>query len=234
MRRLRLFGLVLFASLSLGAAAVTTASAAETEAGLLYLSGESGQVTSETTGGIGTLTSAGGKITCTTGKSSGKSTQTEKHVTSGTGTGTFNGCKETKGETKVACKTEGAAAEEVVVAGQVTLFNALDAATKKVLEPGIGITVTPTLKIKCGAVSIVEVKGTVLGLLVVTSLTADVTTGAMHFVNQGELCDTENAFCKKSQEKANELLANFAGTFETATMECEEAATISKMMLVDD
>lgn len=233
MRLLFTLGRGLLVGLAMSAIVTPTASAAETEAGLLYLVGESGAVTFETSGGVGTITTSAGSMTCQTGKGSGKSSQTEKHATSGTGTISLKGCKEQKGETKVSCRT-GETAEEITIAGEVTLFNALDRATKKTLEPGLGLTVSPTLKVKCGAVSIVEYKGTILGLLLVSSLTADLTAAAMHFVNEGELCDTENVFCKKAQEKGNELLANFTGSFEKATLEGEESVTLGKMMLVDD
>lgn len=231
---LRPVTIALLTYLALSVIVVTVASAAEVEAGLLYLVSESGAVTFEALGKTGTLTSTAGRLTCAGGKGSGKSAQTEKHVTSGSGSMSLTGCKETLGEINVSCRTEGAGAEEIAVPAQVTLFNALDRVTKKVLEAGIGISVAPTLKLKCGGVAIVEVKGTVLGLLLASSLTADVTTVTMHFINEGELCDGENAFCKKAQEKGNGLLVNFIGTFETATFEAEDSVTMSKMMVVDD
>lgn len=148
MRYLRGFGLAALAALALVAGVVATASAAE--AGLLYLAGESGQVTFEGLNGTvgATFTSLAARMHCTTVKVSGHSAQTEKHITTG--------------------------------------------------------------------------------------LTADAMSFTTHFVKEGELCDTEDAFCKKAQEKANELLQKFAATFEKCELEMEVPLTLSKMVLIDD
>jgi hypothetical protein len=232
MKQLRLMGLALMAVFALGVVVVASASAAE--AGLLYLTGEKGAVTFEGTGGEGTLTSTAGTITCTATSTTATSTQTEKHVTSGTATIGFTGCKETKETTKVACNTEGDAKEAILLPANFTLFNALNSG-KTELEPGIGVTLTSTLKIKCGAVSIVEVKGTALGLITGASLTADITEAKLHFINAGETCDSEDTFCKEhTQGTAGELLANFSGKFEKATEQTDVGIKTNKMVLIDD
>jgi len=228
MKQLRQMGLALIAVLALGAVVAATASAAE--AGLLYLPGEEGAMVFTGTGGVGTLTAGANTITCEKTTAKATSTQTKEHVTSGTVNVTFNLCKEKKGESKLACNTEGAAKEEIVTSGTFTLFNALDRATKKVLEPGIGVTLSKTLVIKCG-VGIVEVKGTTLGLITEVSLTADNTTANLHFLNEGELCDTGDKFCEANNDA---LLANFSGTFELATEQTDVKVTGNKMFVVDD
>lgn len=86
----------------------------------------------------------------------------------------FHGVQRDKRETKVACNTEGDANEAILTNGNFTLFNALNAG-KTELEPGIGITLTATIRIRCGAASIAEVKGTDLGTIIGASLTVDTT-----------------------------------------------------------
>jgi hypothetical protein len=231
MKDLRLMGSALAAVVAVVAFNAATASA--TEAGLLYLAGESGQLTFAGSGKEGTLTSDAGTITCSSGEGTAKSTQTEKHVTTGTANVTLAGCKELKGTTKVACNTEGGAKEVVVLEGAFTMFNALNAA-KTQLEPGIGATLPKTLTVKCGAVANIDFKGTLLGLVTQVSLTADITSGSLSFVNAGVTCDSEDSFCKKAQESANELLANFTGTFEQCEVVVLITGTSNKMVLIDD
>lgn len=235
MAQLRILGLTFVAAVTMAVLAVATASAAEAEAGLLYLEKESGAITFSGSVGSGEFSAAGGSITCAGASITGTSTQTEKHVTSGTTTVQLSSCKLTKGEAKIACNTEGDAKEVILFPGSFNLYNALDTATKTVLEPGTTITISGVLRFKCGAVATVEVKGTALGLIREASLTADVTKFDFHFLIHITItCDKENVVCKKAQEKANELLANFTGSFEKAEFGFLVSVSLNKMTLVDD
>jgi hypothetical protein len=210
----------------------------ETEAGLLYLSGESGAMTFDGTGLTATFVGAAATIKCSSTAIVGTSFQSLNHVVSGRGAVTLYNCKETKGESKFACNTEGAPKEVVDFAFIFTFVNALTKVSGE-LQPGVGITVIApnekeVLKVRCGPVSLVEITGTSLGSVTEVSLTADGTTGHLHFVKEGIRCDTENSFCKKSQEKHNELLGNFTGVLEKLTLEADIGITFNKMMIVDD
>jgi pectate lyase len=236
MNRLPLLRSIFVTGVTLGAIAVTTASAETT--GFTYLEKETGTTTFEGEGGNITIAAGATKIKCTAAKTKGESTQTEGSVTTGSATITLTGCKLEKGESKLACNTEAPEkdAKETVLAAEVwTRFNALDRATKTVLEPGLGVTLTSVRTYNCGAgTAKVEVKGTWLGLITEVSLTADVTAERWHFLNEGELCDTGNVFCKQSQENANTLLCNTTGVFEPCTLEADLKVAFNKMHKVDD
>jgi hypothetical protein len=239
MKRVRLLGLALMAVFTLGAVAAATASA--TEAGLLYLEGEKGEVTFTGEGPPGKLIGAAGTMECTkTSILGGVFTGTEKHVKAGTIKDIhFTGCKFTKGTTKVACNSEGDEKEVVLLPKNTpfTQFNGLEASKK--LSPGIGVTVAE-FTIKCGAVANLIVKGTALGTVVAALAPTDITEAELKFAgNKVITCDPEESdtlqkFCKEKKEAANELLVNATGVFETANLETAPKVVVNKMMLLDD
>lgn len=132
--------------------------------------------------------------------------------------------------TKVACNTEGDAKETILVlnvkGGAVSLLNG------KVLVPGVANILTENLKVKCGGVALIEVKGSTIGLFSVSSLSADVTEGTLKSGGEKDTCVEEKTLCEKLAKEP--LLVNFTGTFEKATTELEGVSKSSKMVLVND
>jgi hypothetical protein len=234
MKHLKPLGVALIAISALALAASATASATE-RGWLLTLAGQSAPVTVTGTSGAGTFTSPGGAITCeknTDSATLGKSGET--HVTLGTGTTTFTGCKE--GALK--CLSETSAGEKdpsgtILLTEAVHLVNLLKGTE---LEPGlvilIGNQAGAVLKLKCGT-GLVELKGAIFGLFLVTNLTTELEAGTADFVKAGENCDTSDTVCKEIKEK-EPFLANFSGTFEGATLETTETLKITPMVLIDD
>jgi hypothetical protein len=239
MKRVRLLGFSLMTVFALGV--VVAASAWATEAGLLYLVGESGEVTFSGEGSPLRVTAAAGAIEGQTiSILGGAFTGTEKHVKEGTIKEIhITGLKMIKGTTKVACNSEGDEKEVVLLPKNTrfTQFNALEASKK--LSPGIGLTIAQ-FTIKCGAVANVVIKGTALGTVVAALAPPDITEAELKFAgNKVITCDPEESetlqkFCKEKKEAANELLANFTGVFETANLETTPKVTFNKMMLLDD
>jgi hypothetical protein len=234
MRQLRVL-IVLVPTLALCAG---TSSAIATEAGFLPLAALKGVIDSRGASRLARLAGASIVVACLVdviANRLGKAGQT--HVTSGTVTIEFKECKETKGKTEVACSSENAkgekdAKEVVLMQEELHTVNLLSEST---LEPGVAFSLSEPAKLTCGGVSKVEFKGTALGAVKVSSLSADVSTLNFVFVSAGETCDKGETTCEKYKEGG--LLVNATGTFEKATEETEEEDILEGeegMVLVDD
>jgi hypothetical protein len=206
MKSIRLLGAAIIAVLALGVVGVATA-AADAELGAASLPAK---LTSKGVG-VSKLKSAAGTIECSAHKSSGEFTTQD----AGKITITFTGCK----SESVACKSTGAAAEEIIVKEAPVSTVSLKSGTELLL--GVLIQVTPTLQIKCGILAI-EVKGSVLGSFptVVSGTLIDAgTTKVLEFAESSsgglkqkyETCE-DGLTCTGT----NKLEANFTGTFGPA------------------
>jgi len=210
------------------------------EAGLLLLEKEAAPVTLSGSGGETTLAVGGTRISCTATKDTAElGTAGATHASKGTATMTLTGCKEIKGESKLACRSENAKGEKdptetILVNGEVSAVNVLKEAT---LESGTAFVIAPAdgtfvARVRCG-VGTVEVRGTAFGLTLVSSLTADVISATLDYLAAGEVCDSGDKVCEALKAE-KPLEANFAGSFEKATIEGTCGETASKMALVDD
>lgn len=243
MRRIRLFGLTLLALFTFGVVVAATASAEEGNVapGLLFLAGEEGPVSVTGKGGKATLNSAAGSIVCesTETKSDTEGQEAGKHIELIRIHIHFLGCK----NGKLACNSEenGKAdpKEQILILIDLHFVNWLNTETKK-LEAGLEFIILNNklenpLTIKCG-IGLVEVRGSVGGLLKVASLTADITSGTVVLpISSTLVCDPLGVnfeLCKKILEKP--LEANFAGKFESATETAESSFELGKMVVVDD
>ncbi len=239
MRQLRILGLTLIAVFSLAGLAAATASA--TEPGVLTL--EAIPLAAPiTVTGLGTTVSVFtvpkvGEIKCEEVHIEkgelGEKGQT--HINLGKATLNFLKCEQEKAKVKTSCHSETAKGEKdlaglILVAVDIHLVDLL---VETKLEPGIAVILlepagTPfgTIKIVCG-VGIVEVRGVVNGLVLVSSLTEDITTGSFHFLPGADKCDESDALCLK-YEKDNPFEGKFAKVFEPATEEALVPFTLSR------
>jgi hypothetical protein len=236
MKRVRLLGLALLAIFALGVIAAATASA--TEAGILPLGASFVQAPIlKGTGGEGVLLSGTTKIKCVKLKAEATlGAAGATHINLGVGTLDFEGCKVVKGASEIACKSEGDETEIILLKVDVHLLNVLTAS--KELEPGVGVKLLENLKLLCGILKI-EIKGTAIGLVLDPEgkLIKDTEKIELHFVHEGEKCDTEPAadfkLCLAWQ--LDTLLAKIGTNFELAGEEIlVPLATTNEMFLVDD
>ncbi len=244
MRQLRMLGLTLIALISLASLAAATATA--TEPGVLTLGGVALTEPITVTGlgkEVSTFSTAAGKIKCQEVHIEkgelGAAGQT--HINLGKATLNFLKCKLLKGVSESACRSENTKGEKdpvetILVAVDIHLVDLL---VETKLEAGIAVillepagTAFGTIKINCGAV-IVLVRGVVNGLVVVSSLTEDITSGSFHFLPGADKCDSSDLLCTK-YEKENPFEGSITGVFEKATEEALVPFTLSQMVLVDD
>lgn len=239
MRRTRLLTLTLMSILALGA--LTAASASAKEAGLLPLAQLKDPIPFIGLSGVTrTALGMGFVLICLSDKFFGTlGLVNNMYVVTGMSNVRLEGCRVSRNKTEVACSSENAKGEkdakETILANVgLTFVNVLN--EKSELEPGIAVTLQETLLVNCGTTKI-EIKGTELGLVLVSNLTADVSSFSLDFVNAGEKCDKGEATCEKYQSEAEGLLASTAKVFEKATEESSEAITLEGsegMVLVND
>ncbi len=216
MRQLRLLMLFFSAALALGGLAAATASA--TEPGFLTLEAKPLAAPITLTGlgkEVTVFSSAAGTFRCQEvhieKAELGAAGQT--HINLGKATLNFLKCK--LGE-KIGCRTENTKGEkdpaETIL--EAVDFHLVDLLVETKLEPGIAIILlepagTPfgTIKLVCG-ISIIELRGVLRGLVLVSSLTADITSGSLHFLPGADKCDTSDALCLK-YEKENPFEIKF-------------------------
>jgi hypothetical protein len=237
MRYLRMLGLMLLAALTLGAFAAATASAEEP--GILPVLGAKSEKVElkAAEGKTPKLATPAGTITCTklaptTANAEGAHINLYKDVTLD-----FESCVETKGESKLECRSENSKGEKDALGTILVLadFHLVDLLNKTALEPGIEVILLNAslegaeLKIKCG-IGNVLVKGVVKGLIKVATLTADVKAATLEFPTSLP-CDTNDTLCKSLEST---FLANFAGTFENATQTVTVPITTNTEVLFDD
>jgi hypothetical protein len=167
------------------------------------------------TGGAGKLSTTGGNnIECTSNGASGELTS----ATEGKLTARFQGC--TKG-----CKTEGAAAKEVVwntVKGSIVLIKESPTDTYGVLDSNVNI------EILCTGLTVTK-KGSIIGVSTlkrgVLTLTATVsTTESAQGVQAVKICE-EPTICS---EKSFHLEINFGTGFEEAALVGTDSVTFEK------
>jgi hypothetical protein len=216
-------------------AGISSATASAT-AGLLFLEKEAAPVTLEGTGGATELKVGLNSIKCTAVKEAGTiGTAGETHPSLGLLTSTLTGCKENKGESKLACSSENAKGEKD--AKEAILVQNADAhvlellSTSNELEPGVAEILSSTLLVTCG-IGKVEVRGAAFGLAL-GSLTADITEAKLHFAEGGEMCDEFDILCI-AIAKNSPLEANFTGKFEKAAFIGECVPKANKMVLLAD
>ncbi len=241
-RSLRLLGFTLTASFIL--VMLATVAALATEPGFLPLKALVGPITMT---GLGTLVTriggAAGQISCLQvhleNGALGSSGQT--HVNLGTARLSFLKCTLEKEKSKIACRSENTKGEKdpietILVTVDLHLLDVLTAAN--VLEPGIAVIplepagTVGTLKVLCG-VGLVEVRGFPKGLVLVSSLTEEVTSGTLDFLTTGEKCDLSDELCKL-YEKEDPFEVKFGKAFEAGSEEATIPFSLSEMVLVDD
>jgi hypothetical protein len=230
MNRLRLLGLTLISVFALGA--IVAATAVAEEAGFLYLAKESGVVTFTGSGGAGKLKTAAGSIKCTETKvEEGESNASETtHIRLGKLKVHFLGCKQVKGKSELACNSEGATKESILLTLDWHLVNVR---VNNVLRPGIFILLLKIVILECGGgTAKVEIKGNVLGESSPTLESEDAKVIAYKFLGGSTVtCDSEDALCLTLAKEP--LEANFSGKFEPAEEETEVSTTANKMVKVD-
>ncbi len=245
MRQLRLLMLFFSAAFALGGLAAATASA--TEPGFLTLGGVALAEPIQLTGlgkEVITFSSAAGiSIKCAEVHIEkgelGEKGQT--HINLGKATLNFLKCEQDREKVKTSCRSENTKGEKDP-AGTILVavdFHLVDLLVETKLEPGIAIillepagTAFGTIKVVCG-VGIVELRGVAKGLVIVSSLTEDVTTGSLHFLPGADKCDTSDALCLK-YETEHPFEIKFRKIFEAESMEALIPFTLSQMVLVDD
>jgi hypothetical protein len=207
---------------AVGATAAASASAAieEQEAGFLPLETLKTAITFSGTGGTVIFNIGGEKslVPCNSSKISGTlGAAGQTHVILGMATLTLAGCK----KEALACNTEGAEKETVVIPVDLHLLNVLSA--EKRLQPGIALILLSNSVWKCGT-AVLEFRGVAKGLITKVSLTAEVSVAGLSFVAAGETCDP------LKDPSAKECKENF----ESASLEATSELTLSKAVLIDD
>lgn len=242
MRQLRTCALALLAVFALGSLAAATASATEGNPGWLPLEALKETTKVTTTSAITVFKSAAGEISCpavsTLNFNLGKagdthftlSTDTDVHVT---------GCTTEKG--KIKCRSEGLKGEkdEPGVILFLVDFHLVDLLNGAKLEPGVAWiildmpnAVPGAAKIICG-VLVIEVKGAAKGLVLVSSLSMDITSGTFHWSSVFDKCDANDKLCLELEEK-EPFLCKFGAVYEPCTLEALIPFTLNQMTLVDD
>jgi len=241
MRQLRLVSIIALAVLALGTTGAGTALATEGDPGWLPLEALKTPIEVTTESASAQFKWAGGEIECgafnTLHFELGAKSDT--HVTLTIDTDVH--VKECKSG-MVGCRSENAKGEKDPVETTLVLIDfhladLLNSGTHN-LEPGIVAIVLNSnlellpIKIACGVIA-VEIRGAAKGLVLVSSLAAEITSGSFDFSSTFDKCDSTDKLCIEL-ENQHPLQVKTNSEFEGATEQVTLPFKLSQMVLVDD
>lgn len=222
----RLAGLALISVSAAGIHGVVAPSAGALT-GVSLLPGDKFPISFTASNKGGRLKWAGGEVQCTAELAEG----TLESATLGKATDLITGCK----FGAISCASETAKGEkdakETILVVNIKGVAVSLLSESKVLSPGVANLLTETLLVNCGGVK-VSIKGSTMGVGIVSSLIEDITSGTLRSAGKAYTCELEKEVCEKLAKEP--LLINTGSGFEPAETELEGTITTKSMVVLND